>query len=95
MIGIESNPRMELPGSSGVTPGFFVPESVYRELIAERDQLRAELAKLRRERNDYYNAIEQLTGCPPFTSDEIEELKKNTMTGEEFLRELGITSREV
>jgi hypothetical protein len=88
MTGIESNPRMELPGASGVTPGFFVPESVYRELIAERDQLRAELAKVRRERNDYYSAIEQLTGNPPFTIDEIEEMKKNPLSVRDLITDI-------
>jgi hypothetical protein len=51
-----------------------------KELLAEREQLRAEVARLSRERNFYYHAANQLMQ---------EEHKKFTMSKEEALALVG------
>ncbi len=91
--GIDLQSRLELRDNRGRTVGFVELGQLWEDLLSERDRLRTELDEVRKERDDYYHALEQLTGCAPPTFAETEEVRRHGMSAEEMLRELGITPR--
>jgi seryl-tRNA synthetase len=90
---------LELRDPTGSKLGVFVPEPVLRDLLAERDALRKQLAEeqarlreVEKERDAYMQSIYHLTRKDfenhTFTEEDLREMEKNGVTGEQILREI-------
>jgi predicted nucleic acid-binding Zn-ribbon protein len=85
--------NLELRDPSGTPVGFFVPDRVFRDLLAERDDLRRQVAVLRQEVLDLQAQVEKVARekderirslrdlcrelARPITAEELAEIKKD------------------
>jgi hypothetical protein len=84
----------ELRDASGHT-FVFHPDPVVRELRAECQRLREQLAKIQAERDEYRQALDAIIGgAPVITRAELEDLEKNGIPGERVLEEVEQLLRE-
>jgi alkylation response protein AidB-like acyl-CoA dehydrogenase len=85
--------NLEVCDASGTTVGFLVPERAFRDLLAEREALRRQVAELRqevlalraqaekvaREKDERIQTLRDLCRelVPPITAEELAEMKKD------------------
>ena len=103
-IPINLDQKLELRDASGSTVGFVLPEQFLRDLLAERDALRKEVAELQEqltalrdraarveaERDGYLESLHFLTrkDVVPFTEQELADLQKNGMPFDQIIPEI-------
>ncbi len=88
---------LELRDASGRTLGVFLPDAVIKELIAERDALRKQvaeqqekLATLKAERDSYRQTVYALwpKDVPLLTEEELDEMKRNGIPFRQIIEEI-------
>jgi hypothetical protein len=85
----ELGPGFELRDPSGRTLGVFVPDSMIQELRAECERLRRQVAQLQAERDDYLQALRQVTGgIFPLTREELDELDRTSVPFEQVIEQV-------
>ncbi len=88
-IPLNPNQILELRDASGQIVGFFTPEKAWKDLLAERDQLREELEKVKEERDNFRISVEALMQKKiTFTAEELEDLQKNGLSFEQVMEEI-------
>jgi ODAD1 central coiled coil region len=82
-------------GSNAATNGAPDPrDERFAEMLAENERLRAELAQMRIERDDYLKALYKLAPEYMFTAEEIQEMIANQGSGRAFMDEMIRTLEE-
>jgi hypothetical protein len=69
-------------------------EARVRELIAENEKLKEDLARTKIERDDFLSALRFHAPGQFFTAEDLAEFRKNAITGDELLRELDEIARQ-
>src|SRR5690348_12267525 len=99
-----TNRDQTLQEGKGEPPDQLIPESQVRELQAEQENLRRQLADLQeqhgqlckerdnleRQRDDYLRSLRVVLAAqvPPMTPEELDDLKNNGISQEELLAEI-------
>jgi hypothetical protein len=99
---INLDQKLELRGPSGQTIGFFLAENTLRDLLAEQDRLRRELARLQQahkelahQRDSFCAALQALTEqYLPFIEKDLEELKQTGVPFDLLIQEVDKVAAE-